>query len=200
MLLVAEAGGPLLLDESPQNVAHLGYVPDFRLRAGAAQRLAAVAASLPVGMRLLVKEAYRPLAIQHRYFDRYLAKLRGLHPEMDAAGLRLLAARFIAPPDCATHVTGGAVDVTLADVQGRELDMGTAYDASPEASENRCFTGAQDISPAALGLRQCLVAAMRAQGFVNYPYEWWHWSFGDKYWAHGSGLAAAIHGPVGQGG
>ncbi|HSI52143.1 MAG TPA: M15 family metallopeptidase [Ideonella sp.] len=192
--LIAEAGAPMLLDESPQNVAHLGYVPDFRLRSSAAQRIAAVAAALPPGTRLLVKEAYRPLAIQHRYFDRYLAKLRGLHPDMDATALRLLAARFIAPPDCATHVTGGAVDVTLADAAGRELDMGTAYDASPEVSQNRCFTGAEDIPAAARALRQCLVGAMQAQGFVNYPYEWWHWSFGDKYWAHGMGEAAAIYG------
>ncbi len=24
---------------------------------------------------------------------------------------------------------------------------------------------------------------MKKQGFVNYPAEWWHWSYGDKMWA-----------------
>nr|WP_211267284.1 M15 family metallopeptidase [Nonomuraea candida] len=23
----------------------------------------------------------------------------------------------------------------------------------------------------------------RHAGFVNYPTEWWHWSFGERYWA-----------------
>jgi len=25
--------------------------------------------------------------------------------------------------------------------------------------------------------------ALIQQGFVNYPTEYWHWSYGDKYWA-----------------
>jgi D-alanyl-D-alanine dipeptidase len=28
---------------------------------------------------------------------------------------------------------------------------------------------------------------MCGAGFVNYPPEWWHWSYGDKYWAFISG-------------
>lgn len=27
------------------------------------------------------------------------------------------------------------------------------------------------------------IDAMTTVGFVNYPTEWWHWSYGDKYWA-----------------
>ena len=33
-------------------------------------------------------------------------------------------------------------------------------------------------------------------GFVNYPTEWWHWSYGDRYWALTTGAAAALYGPV----
>ena len=32
-------------------------------------------------------------------------------------------------------------------------------------------------------------------GLVNYPTEWWHWSFGDRYWALQTGLTA-VYGPV----
>jgi len=32
--------------------------------------------------------------------------------------------------------------------------------------------------------RQLLIDIMTNVGFVNYPYEWWHWSYGDKYWAY----------------
>jgi D-alanyl-D-alanine dipeptidase len=33
-------------------------------------------------------------------------------------------------------------------------------------------------------------------GLVNYPTEWWHWSFGDRYWALLSETGAALYGPV----
>jgi zinc D-Ala-D-Ala dipeptidase len=31
---------------------------------------------------------------------------------------------------------------------------------------------------------------------VNYPTEWWHWSYGDSYWALTTGAPAAIYGPI----
>jgi zinc D-Ala-D-Ala dipeptidase len=31
---------------------------------------------------------------------------------------------------------------------------------------------------------------------VNYPTEWWHWSYGDRYWAYQSGARAARFGPL----
>jgi hypothetical protein len=34
------------------------------------------------------------------------------------------------------------------------------------------------------------IAALLGAGFVNYPPEWWHWSFGDKYWAYMTGKGA----------
>ena len=34
-------------------------------------------------------------------------------------------------------------------------------------------------------------------GLVNYPTEWWHWSYGDRYWALMTGATAAVYGPVG---
>jgi D-alanyl-D-alanine dipeptidase len=37
---------------------------------------------------------------------------------------------------------------------------------------------------------------MIAGGFVNYPFEWWHFSFNDKYYAFVKGLQEAGYGPV----
>jgi D-alanyl-D-alanine dipeptidase len=39
------------------------------------------------------------------------------------------------------------------------------------------------------------VDALTGAGLVNYPTEWWHWSFGDRYWAYASG-SAARYGPL----
>src|SRR5687768_2993892 len=46
------------------------------LREGAAARLDRAARLLPLGLRLLATEGYRPLGLQQRYFDRYEAELR----------------------------------------------------------------------------------------------------------------------------
>jgi D-alanyl-D-alanine dipeptidase len=37
---------------------------------------------------------------------------------------------------------------------------------------------------------------LSAQGLVNYPTEWWHWSYGDRYWALLTGAAHATYGPI----
>lgn len=47
--------------------------------------------------------------------------------------------------------------------------MGTAYDATPEDSQNACYTEATNISGHARGNRRILIAALTAAGLVNYP-------------------------------
>ena len=42
--------------------------------------------------------------------------------------------------------------------------------------------------------RQLLLSSMRAVGFVNYSHEWWHYSYGDRYWAFRTNAPAAIYG------
>jgi D-alanyl-D-alanine dipeptidase len=41
--------------------------------------------------------------------------------------------------------------------------------------------------------RAVLGSALTAAGLVNYPTEWWHWSFGDRYWALLTGATAACY-------
>jgi zinc D-Ala-D-Ala dipeptidase len=44
--------------------------------------------------------------------------------------------------------------------------------------------------------RDILAAAMNPSGFINYPAEWWHWSYGDRYWAFQAGHDTACYGPL----
>ncbi|WP_281286552.1 M15 family metallopeptidase [Herbidospora galbida] len=39
-----------------------------------------------------------------------------------------------------------------------------------------------------------LGTALTEAGLVNYPTEWWHWSYGDRYWAHVTGAGTARYG------
>lgn len=59
-----------------------------------------------------------------------------------------------------------------------------------------CFTAATTISAAARRNRELLGAALSGAGLVNYPTEWWHWSYGERYWAHTLHHPAASYGPV----
>ncbi|MEO3863494.1 M15 family metallopeptidase [Acrocarpospora sp. B8E8] len=167
-----------------------------RLRQGVAERVATAQGRLPAGLRFLVVEAYRPLWLQVRYFDEYAAELRDNNPDWPEDYVFVQASRSLAPPAVGPHVCGGAIDLTLCTDDGTELPMGTDVNASPEESANACYTNAPDLSPAARENRTILTTTLTTAGLVNYPTEWWHWSYGDRYWATLSGAKAALYAPV----
>ncbi|WKE68416.1 M15 family metallopeptidase [Streptomyces sp. WP-1] len=166
-----------------------------RLREGVFERLLKAQELLPEGLRLLFVEGYRPPSLQRRYFEEYRAELSAAHPDWPTELVRSAASRYVSPPEIAPHSAGAAVDLTLVDADGQELDMGTAMNADPEASAGACYTRAADISDTARAHRDILTSALTAAGLVNYPTEWWHWSYGDRYWALTTGAPAALYGP-----
>ncbi|WP_242891177.1 M15 family metallopeptidase [Actinomadura litoris] len=193
---VCECGEPLvdvreflLVDRRSQDDSD-GY---FYLRRGVFERLRQAEAALPLGMRFLVVEGYRPLAVQRRYFDDYARGLRVEHGDWTDGQVRAAASRFVSPVEIAPHSAGAAVDLTLVDDGGSKLDLGTPMNASPEESGGRCYTAASGIGDAARELREVMGAALASAGLVNYPTEWWHWSFGDRYWALITGAERACY-------
>ncbi|MEU9113100.1 nitrilase-related carbon-nitrogen hydrolase [Streptomyces sp. NPDC048483] len=164
------------------------------LREGVLRRLLAAQEALPDGLRLEVVEGYRPPGLQRRYFEEYADELRAAHPDWDAARVHQAASRYVSPPDIAPHSAGGAVDLTLVTTDGGHVDMGTPINASPEESDGACYTAAPDLTPAARANRRVLSAALASAGLVNYPTEWWHWSYGDRYWALMTGAEHALYG------
>lgn len=169
---------------------------DAWVRRSVQARLAMAAERLPRGYRLRVAEGHRSPAAQQAIIDRYSAAVAAANPGLGTAHLARLTSRFVAPLPVAPHVAGAAVDLTLADADGKDLDLGTPIDATPEASDGRCFTDSADISVSARRHRRILGEGLRAAGFVNYPTEWWHWSYGDRYWAFLTGAPAADYGPA----
>ncbi len=183
--------GSLLVDTRKQDPS----AAFAHLRKGVLQRLIEAQSLLPQDLRLLFVEGYRPPSLQRTYFEDYAAELRAAHPDWPADRIHSAASRYVSPPEIAPHSAGAAVDLTLAELSGRELDLGSRLNASPEDSEGACYTDAADISEEARANRETLGAVLTAAGLVNYPTEWWHWSFGDRYWALASGEVAALYGP-----
>ncbi|CAM5283744.1 M15 family metallopeptidase [Streptomyces narbonensis] len=165
------------------------------LREGVVERLLKAQSLLPDGLRLLFVEGYRPPSLQREYFEEYADELRALHPEWPADRIRTAASRYVSPPEIAPHSAGAAVDLTLVGPDGRELDLGTRMNAGPEESAGACYTDADTIGAEARAHRELLGSVLGSAGLVNYPTEWWHWSFGDRYWALMTGEPAAPYGP-----
>ncbi|MEV0095245.1 M15 family metallopeptidase [Streptomyces sp. NPDC050738] len=166
------------------------------LREGVLERLREAQILLPQGVRLLFVEGYRQASLQRAYFEEYAGQLRAARPDWSAEEVHSAASRYVSPPDIAPHSAGAAVDLTLADAEGRELDLGTRMNADPEESKGACYTHAANISEEACVNRKLLDSVLSAAGLVNYPTEWWHWSFGDRYWALLTGGTAALYGPM----
>ncbi|WP_314615948.1 M15 family metallopeptidase [Streptomyces stackebrandtii] len=190
-LVDVRLGGTLAVDTRKQDpedaFAHL--------REGVVERLLKAQSLLPDGLGLLFVEGYRPPALQREYFEEYADELRALHPEWPAERIRTAASRYVSPPEIAPHSAGAAVDLTLVGPDGRELDLGTRMNAGPEESAGACYTDADTIGAEARARRDLLGSVLTAAGLVNYPTEWWHWSFGDRYWALMTGQTTALYGP-----
>lgn len=168
-----------------------------KVRRSIAEKLVEAQQQLPSGIFFLIVEGYRPLSLQKEYFNGYSKELRAAHPDWDEARIYAEASKYVAPPDITPpHSTGGAIDLTLCNEKGEELDTGTRLNASPEESNNGCFTNAENISDKGKANRKILIAALSKAGFVNYPTEWWHWSYGDRYWAFMTKAQNAIYGSV----
>lgn len=71
------------------------------------------------------------------------------------------------------HPKGRAVDLTLAQPNGQQLDMGTDYDDFTETAH----VTTTSLSPQQSGNRLILTAIMTRAGFTRYPFEWWHFDY-----------------------
>ena len=161
-----------------------------------AERLMAADLALPAGIRLRVVEGYRSVPDQQAIIAAYSAEICAERPGLSPEELATLTSRFVAPLEVAPHVAGAAVDLTLVDATGEELDLGTPIDATPEQSDGRCYFAADGIGADARAHRDLLARVLTSVGLVNYPTEWWHWSYGDRYWALVTCAPHALYGPV----
>ncbi len=84
---------------------------------------------------------------------------------------------FLADPRRGSpHSRGVAVDVGLVDGMGRELDMGTGFDAFTPLSHH----GSVALPESAQRNRYLLLGLMTAAGFDFYRNEWWHYQMFDS--------------------
>ncbi|MEC4005146.1 M15 family metallopeptidase [Flavobacterium sp. SUN052] len=115
---------------------------------------------LTKGYRIKLFDCYRPIDVQKKMWE--------LVPNAD----------YVADPKKGSiHNRGGAVDITLVDKDGNELDMGTKFDFfGPEASHNF-----QNFSEKIKQNRSLLKEIMLKHNFKSFDSEWWHYNLTDSY-------------------
>jgi len=115
------------------------------------------------GYRLLVFDALRPRSVQRILFS----YVKGTPEE-----------KYVANPDRGgMHNYGFAVDLSIQDDRGKELDMGTPFDDFTELSQPQLedkFLKTGKLSKQQLANRKLLREVMEKQGFKVLSHEWWH--------------------------
>ena len=137
------------------------------------------------GWLLRIEDAYRPLAVQEQgatsdfVLSTVLAQvrweLRGAWPTATFLHRRLACWTAIIPK-FANHTSGSALDVTVLDAStGQEVDRGGIY---PEFTL-RTPMDSPFVSATEMRNREATNELFAAEGFLPYPYEFWHYSWGD---------------------
>lgn len=171
------------------------------MRSTVYEKLKMAQSLLPQGLRFCLYEAYRSFELQQQIFDERFAKLRSENPSLSYDEIFTEATKFVSPVtnldgsrNIPPHTTGAAVDVYLVNDAGDVVDMGIHLDDTyNDLHATFCRTDSKLISTEAQKNRQLMTNALSHVGFVNYPTEYWHWSYGDRYWAYMTQQAFAIY-------
>ncbi len=121
------------------------------------------------GYTMLVLDALRPQRVQEQLWH-----------ALDGTDLHIYLAD---PARGSIHSFGMAVDLTLRDDSGREVDMGTGFDDLTDRSQpalEEALLARGEITQAQIDNRHLLRDAMAQAGFVGINSEWWHYDFGDR--------------------
>ncbi len=114
-------------------------------------------------LKLIILDALRPRSVQFLLWE----KVKGTDQEQYVAN----------PTSGSIHNYGFAIDLSLIDETGKQLDMGTPYDdfspLSQPQLENRYLQEGK-LTQVHLKNRKLLRAVMESAGFTQLPIEWWH--------------------------
>lgn len=117
------------------------------------------------GYKFLIFDCLRPRSVQRRLW----AKVKGTKRQT-----------YVADPDKGSlHNYGFALDLTITDASGKELDMGTPFDSFSKKSEPRLedtFVASGELTLEQLANRKLLRAVMIDAGFSQQVNEWWHYN------------------------
>jgi zinc D-Ala-D-Ala dipeptidase len=190
----------LIYGPSPEVPNNTDYT---KMRKSVYEKLIEAQSNLPKNMRFCLYEAYRSLDVQSLIFNDYNSKIKSQYLNASEDEIWLRTTQLVSPlinrdgtKNIPPHSTGAAIDVYLIDVDSHEpFDMGIhPRDWMQDLTGEVSLTLSNVISSEEKRNRQIMSEALSNAGFINYPTEYWHWSYGDRYWAYFVGAKHAIYG------
>ncbi len=151
---------------------------------------------LPKGYHLVIRDAFRSEGIVWKLYQKYWNKVKEDNPNFSDKEIDIFIRGKLAMPDDNVppgHMTGAAVDVELCDDSGQYLllrDAGTNMISSPKHQHTFCPNLPKEMHKN----RMLLYRTMTKVGFSNFFREYWHYSYGDAYWALKRKKKIAIYG------
>ena len=138
------------------------------------------------GWMLVVEDGYRTTTMQKKLsllpqvFDAVIERCFWEHGDLPPVDLvrRRLAALTAAHPKNGTHMSASAIDISVQETSsGKEIDRGRPYLEMSELTPME----SPFIEKAALENRLAIRRILESNGFLAYPYEFWHYNQGDVY-------------------
>lgn len=166
------------------------------LRKSVADKLQKIQKQLKI-YKFKIWDGFRSRKVQDAIYNKYWNELKEKNPEWNEQKLKTEVGKFVTdaknmnriPP----HSTGGAVDLTLVDESGKELNMGTSFDYfGPEASS--FYFESNNLNIEAKENQKILRNALMFEDFCIDKDEWWHFDFGTQKWAFELDRLEAIYG------
>lgn len=130
-------------------------------------------AALKPGYRLIITDAARPMSVQRIMFDTVKGTSKARYVSNPAKG-------------GGQHNFGVAVDITIIDESGKELDMGTPVDflgRKAHTSTEKEMLRSGLLTQKQVANRALLRRVMSAGGFTVLKSEWWHFNFCTRAYA-----------------
>ncbi len=205
-MVIIRPGDRILVEMQYPILKMKNAVSTCYMREEAAKRLIRASKLLPGGLKLKIWDAWRPFSLQEELYIKYRKEIISSHDldENDPLTEKIVRGFVSLPNDDPenppVHTTGGAVDLTLCDENGRDLDMGTCFDSFSETThidyfeKNEKTEAGRDLKTGTdltekkeheiRENRRILYQVMTDSGFTNLPSEWWHYDYGDKFWGY----------------
>ncbi len=164
------------------------------LRKTVAKMVCRAKSYLPKGMTFVINDAWRPQYVQKEIFQWFVKRFSKKHPSWLKSKIIKEVEKYVAPSEgkyASGHMTGGAVDLRLWK-NGRKVPMISSKLSYQENAKSH----QPKLPPYIQKNRQIMFEALRKTGLDNYPKEYWHWSYGNIWWAKRNKKKTAIYGVV----
>ena len=164
------------------------------LRKTVAEMVCRAKDNLPDNTTFIIRDAWRPQYVQEKIIKQFIKSFSKKHTNWSRGKIIKEVEKYVAPSDgkySSGHMTGGAVDLRLWK-NNRKVSMKSSkltYQENAKSFQPKLPRRIQKN-------REIMFYALKKAGLSNYPKEYWHWSYGDIWWAKRNKEKVAVYGII----